>query len=129
MQCTWLYTGPDGRSHFADLEIPSATVEGGNPAAEIVAPPGVRFTESSGGRTNDFHTAPRRQLMIMLAGVEEIECGDGSRRQFMAGDILLVDDTTGQGHMTRDLEDCRRLFIELPESFDPGRWRVAGADG
>lgn len=119
MKCTWMYSGPDGRSHFADLEIPSAS--------EILAAPTIRFTETSRGRTNDFHPAPRRYLILFLGGVEELECGDGSVRRFGAGDILLCDDTTGQGHLTRDLEDCRRVFITMPDGFDPNMWRMQGA--
>ena len=116
MKCTWMYSGPDGRSHFTDLEIPSAS--------DILAVPTIRFTETAGGRTNDFHPAPRRYLILFMGGVEEMACGDGSKRRFGAGDVLLCDDTSGQGHTTRDLEDCRRIFITMPDGFDPGAWRV-----
>jgi hypothetical protein len=73
----------------------------------------------------DFHTAPRRQFVVNLSGLVEIEVGDGSTRRLGAGDILLADDTTGQGHITRDLEGPRRsIFIFLPPDLDPAQWRV-----
>lgn len=118
MKGIWLYSGPDGRSHFADLDIPPSP----DPLGELAEIPAVRFTETQAGRVNDYHPAPRLYLIIFLGGVEEIESGDGSRRRFHAGDMLLAGDTTGQGHLTRDLEDCRRVFITLPEGFDPKVW-------
>ena len=57
--------------------------------------------------------------MVTLSGVVEIECGDGAKRRLGAGEILLADDLTGQGHITRELEAPRRsLFIPLPDDFD-----------
>ena len=54
----------------------------------------------------------------------EIECGDRSKRRLGPGDILLADDTTGQGHLTREIEGPRRsLFIPLPDDLDPAQWR------
>lgn len=36
----------------------------------------------------------------MLRGSIEIEVSDGTRRRFAPGDLLLVTDTTGIGHVT-----------------------------
>ena len=42
-----------------------------------------------------------------------------------AGDIMLAEDTTGQGHITRDIEGPRRsLFIPVPDDYDVSGWRV-----
>jgi len=55
----------------------------------------------------------------------EIEAGSGEKRRFGAGDIMLADDTTGQGHITRDLEGPRRsLFILVPADLDVSGWKV-----
>ena len=63
--------------------------------------------------------------MITIAGVGEIECGDGSRRRFGAGDVMLADDLTGQGHITREIEGPRRaVFIPLPADLDVSPWRI-----
>jgi hypothetical protein len=50
-------------------------------------------------------------------GAIEIEVTDGTRRTFRGGDILLMEDTTGSGHRTRNVEACERrsLFILLDE--------------
>ena len=50
-----------------------------------------------------------------LEGEVEIEVGDGTRRILRAGDILLAEDTTGQGHISRAVagKPRRSLFIVL----------------
>jgi hypothetical protein len=124
VRVTRIYTGEDGWSHFEDLEIPLAPAEYGR-MSEIVPALGVIFRETPKGGALDFHPAPRRQLVITLSGVGEIECGDGSRRRFGAGDIMLADDTTGQGHITREIQGPRLgIFIPLPQDLDVSAWRI-----
>ena len=118
-----IYTGDDGESHFEDLEIPLAP-SGYGAHSELVAAHGVIFRETPVGGALDYHTAPRRQFVITLSGVAEVECGDGSVRRFGPGDILLADDTSGRGHITREVEGPRRgLFIPLPDDLDVAQWR------
>ena len=54
----------------------------------------------------------------MLEGQVEIEVGDGSRRMFGSGDILLAEDTTGQGHISRavDSKPRKSIFVTLEEA-------------
>ena len=75
----------------------------------------VVFRETAGDYNYDFHTAPRRQLVVNLEGEVEIEVGDGTRRILRTGDILLAEDTTGQGHISRAVAGKPRksLFILL----------------
>jgi hypothetical protein len=40
-----------------------------------------------------------------MTGRCEFEAGDGERRRAQAGDVVLLDDTTGRGHRTRVLGD------------------------
>jgi hypothetical protein len=124
MRCTRIFTGEDGRSHFEDLDIPLNPASYGQ-LSDVVPTTGVVFRETPIGGVVDFHPAPRRQFVVNLSGLVEIECGDGSKRRLGAGDILLADDTTGQGHITRDLEGPRRsLFILLPPDLDVSVWRI-----
>jgi len=37
----------------------------------------------------------------MLEGELEVDTGDGEKRHFTAGEIMLFEDTTGQGHRSR----------------------------
>ena len=57
----------------------------------------------------------------------EIECGDGTTRRFGVGDVLLADDTTGQGHISREIEGPRlQVFVSLPADLDLSVWGAAG---
>ena len=124
MLITRVYTGADGESHFEDLDIPMRE-SGYGSLSELVPVGGVMFRETPVGGALDFHNAPRRQFVVNMSGLVEIECFDGSKRQLGAGGILLADDTTGRGHITRDIEGPRlSLFLPLPEDFDPAPWRI-----
>lgn len=124
MRITRIYTGRDNQSHFEDLEIPMLPAAYGNDSEHVPAG-GMIFRETAGDASFGFHKTARRQFMITLSGLGEVECGDGTRRRFGPGDVLLAEDTTGQGHISRDVQGPRRrIFIPLPEEFDVSAWRV-----
>jgi hypothetical protein len=124
MLVTHLHTGDDGRSHFADLDIPLDPQSYGAQSS-LLPVDGVILRETPEGGEQAFHPAPRRQFVVTLTGQAEIECGDGTKRRFGAGDIMLADDTTGEGHITRVVQGPRRfLFVLMPDSVDVSQWRV-----
>ena len=124
MRVTRVYTGEDQQSHFEDLELPEEETQHGWFSARVPAS-GVVFRRTPPGGSLDFHQAPRRQFVIMLTGAVEIECGHAAVRRFAAGDVILADDTTGQGHISREIEAPRRsVFVALPDDLDVSRWRV-----
>ncbi len=110
-----IYTGADNRSHFEDLEIPLKSSGKIGFMSELMSATGIVFRETGGDYNYDFHTAPRRQYVVNLEGEVEIEVGDGSKRILRSGDILLAEDTTGQGHISRAVAGKPRksLFITL----------------
>jgi hypothetical protein len=126
MKVTRIYTGDDDQSHFEELDLPLAAGTAGKLSA-LVPSEGVFFREPEGAGAADFldfHRAPRRQFVIHLAGRVEIETGAGDKRQFGVGDILLADDTTGQGHISRGIDGPRaQVFITLPADLDLNEWR------
>ena len=105
MKITRLYTGTDGQSHFDDIEVETETLQPGD---------GVIFRDATPAHVNSWHRAPRRQYVINLSGETEIEIGDGTKRRFGPGDILLAEDTSGQGHISRDVGAQPRRFIFIP---------------
>jgi hypothetical protein len=126
MKVTRIYTGDDDRSHFEELDVPLTSGAGGRLSA-LVPSDGVFFREPEGAGATDFldyHRAPRRQFVIHLAGRVEIETGAGEKRQFGVGDVLLADDTTGQGHISRGIDGPRaQIFITVPADVDLTAWR------
>ena len=95
-----LYSGADGESHLRDIEIPLEGEKGDLRSLPIKVADAF-FREDIGGGEGRWHRAPRRQYIIMLEGELEIEVGDGTKRRLGPGEILLVEDTTGLGHISR----------------------------
>jgi hypothetical protein len=110
-----IYTGADNQSHFEDLKIPLKATGKVGFLSELMKATGVVFRETGGDYNYDFHTAPRRQYVVNLEGEVEIEVGDGTKRILRSGDVLLAEDTTGQGHISRAVAGKSRksLFITL----------------
>ena len=75
---------------------------------------GIQFRRVGSGNFQDFHIAPRRQYVITLQGQAEIGLGDGTKRIFNAGDVLLADDLTGRGHTTAAIGSISRVSIAIP---------------
>lgn len=112
---TRIYSDINGESHFEDFEVPLKDkgeigfLSDDEPAKSIV------FREVSPSYDYDFHNAPDRQYIILLEGGVEIETSMGEKRSFPTGSILLMEDLTGRGHKTRNLEEKIRksIFIKL----------------
>jgi hypothetical protein len=114
MKVTRIYTGDDGESHFEDVEIELKDGRAGRYSSGVPAQ-SVIFRETAADYDLDFHNAPRRQYVVNLRGSVEIEIGSGEKRILGPGDILLAEDTTGKGHISRSVNNEPResLFIPL----------------
>jgi hypothetical protein len=98
MKVVRLYTGADNQSHFEEIE--ARFTGAGIATTEIQNASSVVFRSAPVGHVIDWHPAPRRQYVVSLAGKWEIECSDGVRL-FKAGDVMLAEDLTGKGHVSR----------------------------
>ena len=113
MQIIRVYSGSDGESHFEELELPYENIANAEVTAMRTAS-GIQFRRTPTGTFIDWHPAPRRQYVITLEGQAEIGIGDGTKRIFNAGDVLLADDLTGRGHTTAAVGDKSRVSIAIP---------------
>ena len=95
-----IYTGDDGQSHFEDLDAPT------EPVQRVTTKPGedLVFRRSPENSFSDWHNPSRRQYLFVIDGRMEVSVGDGSTRQFQPGDVLLAEDMTGQGHVTKSID-------------------------
>ncbi len=125
MLVTRIYSGEDGLSHFEELDLPLTISAAGAMSSPIsIESIFVRDTSEAGPVVWDYHVAPRRQFAIHLVGRTEIEVGGGVKRTFGPGDLLLADDLTGQGHISREVEGPRlQIFAVLADRVDLDRWR------
>jgi hypothetical protein len=113
---TRIYSGPDGESHFEDLEIALDDLGAIGAMSKAQPAKSILFRETGADYDLGFHTAPRRQYVIMLSGGRvEIEVASGEKRVLGPGDVLLAEDTAGRGHISRalDREPRRSIFVAL----------------
>ena len=115
-QVTRVYSDSNGDTRFEDISIPLADageigkLSQGFPVSSII------FREVEPSYDYDFHNAPQRQYLILIDGGVEIETTLGEKRQFQTGEVLLLEDTDGKGHRTRNLQPRKRksVFVTLP---------------
>ncbi len=114
MKITRLYTGPDGESHFEDIDVPLEDDGDIGKVSKQIKATGIIFRETGKDYDYDWHNAPCRQYVIILEGEVEIEIGDGMKRRFGPADILLAEDITGRGHLSRAVNNQPRKAIVVP---------------
>jgi quercetin dioxygenase-like cupin family protein len=110
---TRIYAGPDGQSHAEEVEM-KLTERG---IAEFSATAAQFSSRPAGPPNTNWHTGPRRQFVITLSGRAELEVSDGRKILAGPGHINLIEDTTGKGHLTRNIED--RIVITIPLAEEP----------
>jgi hypothetical protein len=123
MRISRIFADADGGSHFADGAPPVADLRlfpqmplfqvtrlvGANPAKLFSVPADVSAAQ--------LHTAPERQLAVSLNGWVEYETTDGEARRLKPGELMLVEDTWGSGHITR-FDDGEQWFLHIPVPDD-----------
>jgi hypothetical protein len=115
MKITKIFSDEKGESHFEDVEIPLIDQGEIGFLSEDINVKKLQFRTVSADYDYDFHCAPQRQYIVLLDGGVEIETSLGEIKQFKTGEILLVEDISGKGHKTKNLEKKVRtsLFIHL----------------
>ena len=113
MKIIRIYTGADNESHFEEKEL-DLNFNGRMNVSATEPATGVMFLQAPANHLSDFHPAPRRQYVVTLSGQVEIETGDGTIRRFGPGDVMLADDTTGRGHITRVVGGQPRQYLFIP---------------
>ena len=115
MRITRIYAGDDGRSRFEEVDVPLPIISEIGRMSERGDATGIVFRENDESYDLDWHPAPARQYVVTLQGEVEVEAGDGTKHIFGPGDIMLAEDTTGQGHRSRYLSGSprRSIFITL----------------
>jgi hypothetical protein len=112
-----LYADESGESHFDQVEVALQLTDFAPPAApahlavlgDVTSVAVVAGDEAWAG--GEPHPAPARQYLAYLHGEVEVTASSGETRRFRAGDLLLLEDTTGKGHSTRALGVVNCLVI------------------
>jgi hypothetical protein len=109
MKIVRIYTGADNQTHFQDLDPDAFATLAGK-----VGEGAIRVNQGPATSFSDFHTAPRRQYVVIMSGAMEIEISDGTTRQLVPGDVLVAEDLTGKGHITRGIGADPRISLAVP---------------
>lgn len=118
MKITRIYNDAEGKSHFGEVEIP---LSDGGPIgllSERFDAGTVIFRETPSDYDFKWHPAPARQLLFIIKGRAEFKVSNGERHVFGAGDVLLLEDTEGEGHCSRAMynEVRHSIFVTLPDN-------------
>jgi hypothetical protein len=109
-----VYVDADGETHFRDVHVDWAHEGPGGKLSERLQATGVIFRQTSGEYNLDWHPAPRRQYIVNLDAGVEITVSDGETRVIGAGEVLLVEDVSGKGHLSKAVSGQVRHSIFIP---------------
>ncbi len=111
-----IYVDEHGHSYFGEAELKQT----GDPARRVQASNQPisywQIREIKPGHFIDFKPNAEPQFVAVLSGVIALTVSNGDTRYFSRGDMVLLQDVTGQGHTTRTQghEPCRMLVITMP---------------
>jgi hypothetical protein len=109
-----LYTDGSGESHFRDIEVEWAEERRGSKLSKHLPATGIIFRQTKAENDLDWHNAPRRQYIVNLDAGVKLTASDGESRVIGAGEVILVEDTTGKGHRSQGLDQLRHsIFIPI----------------
>jgi len=122
MKFPMIHADEQGETHFGVREILDREVPFGPPPNPI-----GRMTDF-GAVTTMFvfsvpagtdvpaHKAPQPYIAICLSGEGEVVASDGEVRRLRPGDVLLCNDLTGKGHVTRAITNLVAAFVNRVSS-------------
>lgn len=113
---TRLYTGSDGETHaeeIKEVKLTSDPVRGGLEASDVIKVTGLQFVRTPPGWVRDWHAGERHQYIVTLSGRGEIELGGGHKIALEPGRIILEEDSTGKGHISRTIGAQDRIALNI----------------
>jgi hypothetical protein len=114
-----IYSDPQGESHFGMVTVKQRLVQAAPPAAPFYVSDDnpaskYRFYTFEPGWIGELHPCPARQFLALMSGMVEMETTDGTIRRFQPGDLVLLEDTSGRGHVTRNIGDGFATYLVVP---------------
>ena len=110
-----LYADEKGETHFRDINIEAASEGADGKVSKLLPATGLIFRTTAGSYNYDWHTASRRQYVINLDAAVKITVSDGESRVIGTGEVLLIEDTKGKGHVSQAVDGKFRhsIFVTL----------------
>ena len=103
-----MFADEQGQSHFENAELSSNDLPFISEAPSDYVSPGLPienlvFMRVPTGWSDDGHTAPRKQWVMVLRGKIEFETSYGDIRRLVPDMVVLAEDTRGKGHKARSV--------------------------
>jgi hypothetical protein len=111
MRISNIYVDDKGETHWRDIEVEWAEETRGSKLAKKIPVTGIIFRESPASYDLDWHPAPRKQYIVNLDAGVKITASDGEARVLGAGEVFLVEDVTGKGHLSQSVDNQVRHSI------------------
>ena len=96
-----LYCDAKGESHWRDIEVEWVEEGRAGKLSKRLPATGIIFRQVQLDYDLDWHPAPRRQYIINLDAGVQITASDGEARTIGAGEVILVEDVKGKGHLSK----------------------------
>jgi quercetin dioxygenase-like cupin family protein len=116
MTITRLYTGSDGQTHEENMEVKFSptTLYPKAEASEAVKVSEAQFFRLPKGEVQNWHKPAHRQYVVTLSGRGEVEIAGGQKILLSPGRVLLLENVTGKGHITRSTGSEDLTFFIVP---------------
>ena len=111
-----LYTGSDGQTHKKNVEIkfsPTALYPNAE-ASEAIKVSEAQFFRLPKGEVQDWHRPAHRQYVVTLSGRGVVEIAGGQKIALNPGRVVLLENVTGKGHITRSTGSEDLTFFIVP---------------
>ena len=114
-----VFTDAGGESHVETITVEQSLAQAAPPAAPFYVSSDspakkYRFYTFEPGWVGELHPAPTRQFLSLMSGEVEMETTDGTVTRLGPGDLVLLEDTTGRGHVTRNIGRGYAMFFVIP---------------
>ena len=109
-----IYVDDAGETHWRDIEVEWVEERNFSKLSARLPATGIIFRETAADYDLDWHPAPRRQYIINLDGGVRITASDGQAREIGAGEVVLVEDVRGKGHLSKSIGGTMRRSIFVP---------------
>ena len=114
-----VFADAEGNSHLDTVTVEQRLATAAPPADPFYVSgdrpaSSYRFYSFEPGWIGELHPAPTRQFLALMSGAVEVETTDGTVRRLGPGDLVLLEDTSGRGHVTRNIGDGFASFLVVP---------------
>ena len=116
-----MYSDASGESHLGEVQVEQNLVNAAPPAPPLYlskfnSASMYGFYSAEPGWYGDWHPAPSRQFMVLLSGEVKVETSDGDVVLLRPGDVILLEDTWGKGHRSRNIGEGYFHFfvVQIP---------------